>query len=270
MSIITISRGSYSNGKEISEKVAERLGYRCISRDILLEASDHFNIPEVKLVRALHDAPSFLDRFTDGKARYIVFIRRALLDYFKDDNVVYHGLAGHFFVTNISHVMKVRIISDIDARVQLEMQRENISEEKARSIIEKDDYERRKWSLKLYGEDTADPKLYDMTIHINKLTVDDAVDMICNSAKLSHFQATPESQKALDNLVLAARVESELISEWPGVKVSADNGKVIVYTEAPMVQVKELSQRISPIVREIPGVEDVEVSVHPTTWMGSF
>ena len=61
MAIVTISRGSYSKGKDIAEKVAEKLGYECISRDLLLEASQHFNIPEIKLVRALHDAPSVLE-----------------------------------------------------------------------------------------------------------------------------------------------------------------------------------------------------------------
>ena len=62
MAIITISRGSYSRGKEIAEKVAEKLGYSLLSRDILLQASEEFNIPEIRLVRALHDAPSVLDR----------------------------------------------------------------------------------------------------------------------------------------------------------------------------------------------------------------
>jgi hypothetical protein len=38
MSIITISRGSYSRGKEVAEKVAAALGYECISREILLAA----------------------------------------------------------------------------------------------------------------------------------------------------------------------------------------------------------------------------------------
>jgi hypothetical protein len=46
MSIVTISRGSYSRGKEVAEKVAQKLGYECISRDILLETSEQFNIPE--------------------------------------------------------------------------------------------------------------------------------------------------------------------------------------------------------------------------------
>lgn len=55
MSIVTIARGSYSRGKEVAERLAKKLGYECISREILLEASKEFNIPEIKLVRASHD-----------------------------------------------------------------------------------------------------------------------------------------------------------------------------------------------------------------------
>ena len=80
MAIVTISRGSYTKGKEIAEKVAEKLGYECCSRDVLLEASEEFNIPEIRLVRALHDAPSVLERFTHGKERYVAFIQQALLE----------------------------------------------------------------------------------------------------------------------------------------------------------------------------------------------
>ena len=50
MPIITISRGSYSRGKAVAEKLAAKLGYELVSRDVLLEASDEFNIPEIKLI----------------------------------------------------------------------------------------------------------------------------------------------------------------------------------------------------------------------------
>ena len=71
MSIITISRGSYSGGEEIAEKVAKKMGYDYISREILLDASEMFNIPEIKLARAINDAPSILDRFNNGKEMYV-------------------------------------------------------------------------------------------------------------------------------------------------------------------------------------------------------
>ena len=77
MAIVTISRGSYSRGKEVAEALADKLGYECVSRDILLETCEEFSIPETRLVKALHDAPSILDRFSHGRERYISYFRAA-------------------------------------------------------------------------------------------------------------------------------------------------------------------------------------------------
>ena len=71
MGIITIARGTYSYGQEIAEKVAQELGWECISREVILETSEEYNIPEIKLTRAFENAPSILDRFTHGKKKYI-------------------------------------------------------------------------------------------------------------------------------------------------------------------------------------------------------
>ena len=159
MAIITISRGSYSHGKEVAEKVAQKLGYQCIAREVILQASKEFNIPEINLMNAVHDAPSILERFSYGKEKFITYIQAALLKYFQRDNVVYHGLAGHFYVKGVSHVLKVRIIADMKDRVQIVMDREKISYESALALIKKDDLERRKWSQHLYGIDTSEPDL---------------------------------------------------------------------------------------------------------------
>ena len=67
MSIVTISRESYTLAKEVAERVAQTLGFECISREVLIEASETFNVPEIKLLRAIRDAPSVLDRFTFGE-----------------------------------------------------------------------------------------------------------------------------------------------------------------------------------------------------------
>lgn len=239
MPVITISRGSYSRGKEVAEKVAKTLGYDCISRDILLQASDEFNIPEIRLVRALHDAPSVLERFTHGKERYVSYIRKALLKHVQNDNVVYHGLAGHYFLQDIPHVFKIRIIADMTERVKEEIKRENISAEKALYILKKDDEERRRWGLQLYGIDTLDSQLYDMVLHIKIITVDDAVDTICRMAQLKTFQPTMESRKVLDDLLLAAEIKAAIVEIEPMLNVTADNGFV-------QISNIELSKRIKP------------------------
>ncbi|MBW1897329.1 MAG: cytidylate kinase-like family protein [Deltaproteobacteria bacterium] len=264
MAIITISRGSYSKGKEIAEKVAQELGYECIARKVLLEAKEEFNVPELKLVRAIHDAPSILDRLSYRREKYITFIQAEILKHFKQDNIVYHGLAGHFFVKGISHVLKVRIIADLEYRVKLEMARKAISGKEAMSILLKDDEERRKWSEYLYGIDTSDSSNYDLMIHIHKLTVEDAVDFICHTARLQKFQATAESQKAIDDLALAAQAKAALTDLNADLRVSARDGILLVNTEAPSIHSGALARKIKEIAQTVPGVREVKIDVIPS------
>lgn len=261
MPVITVSRGSYSRGKEVAEKVAQRLGYECISRDVLIEASQEFNVPEVKLFHAIRDAPSFWDRFSYGRERYVAYIQAALLAHFKKDNVVYHGYAGHYFVKGVAHVLKVRILAEREDRIKVVMQREGISEDDAIRALDGIDEARRKWSLHLYGIDTNDPSLYDLVIHVKKLSTDDAADIICHAAGLAHFQATPESQQHMDDLALAARVKASLIDRHPRVNVAANQGAVYVGVEDATAAEQDA---IRQTVAGIPGVRSVELKSQPS------
>ncbi|MEJ2219485.1 MAG: cytidylate kinase-like family protein [Desulfobacterales bacterium] len=229
MGVITISRGSYSKGKQIAEKLSQKLGYECISRDILLETSAHFNIPELKLVRAIHDAPSIFERFKDGKERYITFIREAFLEHIRNDNIVYHGLAGHFY------------------------------------ILKKDDEERREWSRYLYGLDTNDPSLYDIVLHIDNLNVVDAVGILTNMARLPCFQTTPESQKITDDYYLTAKAQETLLDRFPSAEVKCKNGVVYVTIETALSLEKEFTDKIINTLKSngIDGIKQVRVNVIP-------
>lgn len=264
MSVITISRGSYSHGMAIAEKVAQRLNYECIARDILLEASKEFNIPELKLLHAIKDAPSILDRFTYGKQKYVAYIQAALLKHLKMDNVVYHGFAGHFFVRGVSHVLKVRILADLEDRIRLVTERDGISRKKALHFIKGLDAERRKWSQALYGIDTRDASLYDLVVHVRKITVDDAVDLICHTVRLKQFHTSPESQQTMDDLALAAEAKAVLIGMAPDAKVSAQKGVVYVETRAPQSTEMALTHDMKKALEGVPGIQEAKVLVLPT------
>ncbi|WP_415717071.1 AAA family ATPase [Maridesulfovibrio sp.] len=258
MSIITISRGSYSRGKEIAEKVAEIMHYSCVSRDLLLESSKEFDIPEVKLVRALHDSPSILERFTHGKEKYLAHIRSSLLQHAQKDNLVYHGLAGQYFLSNIPHIFKVRITANMEDRVCEESQRENISKDQARYILKKDDEERRKWGLQVYGIDTWDSRLYDMVLHIGALSVDDAVNIICNTVQKDAFKITAEDKKYIDNIAIASYVQVGIIQIASHALVSCDEGHVTIHFPQPISSFsnKQLDN-IKAIAMKIDGVKSV-------------
>lgn len=259
MAIITISRGSYSKGKEVAEKVAQQLGYECVSRDVLLDASDRFHIPEVKLIRAIHDAPSVLDRFQHGRQMFIAYIRSALTCRVAKDNVVYHGLAGHLLLKGVPHVLKVRIMADMNDRMQAEMEREGISEEEARTLLQKDDEERRKWTRSLYGVDPWDSSLYDLVVHISKLTVSDAVDFICQAASKDQFKTTESYRRKMEDLALACQVKAALVDPFFDIGVTSEYGNVLIYTKTGDRQAGKLKAKARAIERELEGINHLEI-----------
>ena len=261
MSIITISRGSYTRGKEVAEKVAKELGYECIAREAIVEASQEFNIPEVKLIRALHDAPSILDKFSYGKEKFIAYYQLCFLEHMQKDNVVYHGLAGHFLLKGISHVLKVRILSDMADRVKLEIERENITEKEAFRILKNDDEERNRWSRHLYGIDTDDPSLYDLFLHIKKITVDDAVEIICHTVRLDHFKVTRDSKMALEDKLLAAQVKVAIIDQTPNAEVMAKKGDIYIKISSSEYREEKLIEKITETTQGVTEVKSIDIDV---------
>ncbi len=261
MAIITLSRGSYSRGKEVAEKAAQRLGYECIARDILIEASQEFNVPEIKLIHALKDAPSFFERFTHKKEKYIAYIESAFLHHVKNDNVIYHGMAGHFFVKDISHVLKVRIIADFEDRINIVMTRDNILRDEAIKNLNTIDKHRQKWTQHLYEINPEEACLYDMTLHIHNLTTDDAVQIICDAVSLDHFKTTPESQQKLESLYLASQVKIALIDIKHDIAVTAADGKVQIKTTALLSEQLPLTEKLSAAAKAVSGVEKVDVII---------
>lgn len=264
MPIITISRGSYSRGKEVAEKLAEKLKYDCVSREILLEASEEFNIPEMRLVRAIHDSPSILERVRHGKERYISYYQYALLKHVQKDNVVYHGLAGQFFLRNIPHVLKVRILASMDDRVKEVMKRDGVSAKEARHILEKDDDERRRWGLKLYGTDTWDSRLYDIVLLIDRLSVDDAVQLLIETIQKPIFQTTKESQRILDNQVLCAKIHAMLVNFSLMIEVKADDGIITLSNIGEVLRSDTaVRTRIEGLIKQIDGVKEIKFTEKP-------
>jgi cytidylate kinase len=263
MAIIVISRTSYSHGAEIAERVAQKLNYRCISKEVISLASQEFDIPENYLRQAIEKAPSILDRFSFAKKKYVAYIRSALLEYVVEDNLVYHGLAGHFLLLGIPNILRVMISATPEERVKVLMRRENILEKEALKAIEKFDKERKKWAMYFHGKDPWDLSMYDFGVVIGRLTLDDAVTKILNAVKLPSFQMTPELRQILMNESLAAKVKSDLMNFYHDVEVSVEDHTVIVHIKRSLKQEEAITEDIREILMEMHDVKDVRVNVIP-------
>lgn len=210
MSIIAISRCSYTHGKDVAEAVAKTLGFTCISREELLDASQEFNMHGLDLAREL---PIFLEQNIFNKYRYISYIRSALLRHLSKDNIVYHGFCEHVFLKDIDHVLKVQITADLEDRVKLVMERNGLSRSETLLLLKTLDDARKNWCQKLYKNDLSSMGPYDISFNISKFPRDRAVNIICKAVQLKRFQTTPESSKTMNELFINSETKQDEFSD---------------------------------------------------------
>ena len=119
MSVITISRGSFSGGKILAECLAQRLGYRCVDRDVIVERAAAYGVSQDDIREALEKPPGFMERFNHKRYLYLALVQAALCEEVRTGNAVYHGLAGHLLLKGGRPILRTRIIAPLEFRIQM-------------------------------------------------------------------------------------------------------------------------------------------------------
>ena len=258
MAIITISRGTFSGGQVLAKRVAEKLGYRCINREALEEASRQYYVPEERLSKALIGKPNSLEHLYPDRIRYITCIRATLLRECRDEKLVYHRHAGHLLLGGIPHTIRVKIVTNKESRIRALTDHHNVSRRKAIQYIEKMDQERAKWTRFLYHVDWNDPSLYDFILNVDHISFSSACDILCQLAIMEKYEATAWSRKIIDDLALSSHVKAILTADRSigddGIEVRADGG--VVYIGGKVEWVEDIS-KVERTVSSIRGVEKV-------------
>ena len=261
MSVITISRGSFSGGKALAECLAKRLSFRCIDRDVIVERAAASGVSQDELLGALLRPPTFLDRFSHRRYLYLALIQAALAEEVRTGKVVYHGNAGHLLLKGATPVLRVRIIAPLEFRLTTVRDRLKLSSQEALAYVHKVDEGRRKWTQFLYGVNWEDPALYDLVINLERMSIEEACDLLETVAKRQEcFQFTEESQAAMDDLALASRIRANLAIDPPTshleVEVTASRGAV--HIEGKLTAPEELEQ-VRRVASAVPGVASINL-----------
>lgn len=267
MAIITISRGTFAGGEALADTVARRLGYECISREVMLDAAGEFGISLEKLTEAMEKPPTVWQQIAGVRTTYANYVRAALCQRARRGDLVYHGHAGHLLLAGVPHVIRIRVIADLEFRVRAAMERLRLGRKEAIACIEKNDKERAKWSRFLYGVDWNDPFLYDLVLNLEHLSVEGASEIVVGMTNLADFKPTPESVKTLDDLALGSRVRAALSydrrTSAADVNVIANDG-IVTITGTTLS--REVLGAIPAVAAEVPGVKEVKCEVL-MTWV---
>ncbi len=268
MAIITISRGSQSGGQRLADCLGSNLGYRVISReDLSREAARRYGVVEESLRRGLEQAPSFWDRFRIDRQIYRCVAQATLCQMVRDDNVVYHGHAGHLLLRDVTHVLRIRLIVPMRERIAFATAELGYSESEAEAYIRKRDEERVSWTRFLYGIEWGDPALYDITLNLERISIPAACQTLAGVVAQEEFVVTDEHRQRLENLFLAAHVQATL---FLNPKVAAAAAKLEVKADAGTVHLSgilpgdELLEEVLKTCRSLPEVKDTRAE-----WLGA-
>ena len=268
MAIITISRGTFSGGESLAECVAQKLGYHSINGELLGETARQYGIREEKLCEAIGEAPGVMECLHSEKKQCLACLRAALIREVKDDNAVYHGHAGHFLLDGVPHLLRVKVIANMEFRIRALTEHSNLTREEAIQLIKRLDEKRLRWTRSLYHADWHHPSLYDVVVDLDQTTLPDACEMVCKTASMAPYKVTAESQKVMEDLALGCHLQAAVssnrsISGGKNVKIKADGGVVTI--EGTVESLAD-ADRVRMLVRETVGVKDINSRMRVRLW----
>ena len=264
MAIITLYQGASGSGEELADAVAQSLGCGCISREVLIDASLRYGIPEAKLNEVVEKGAHWWSRFVENLQPYRVALQAAFCEIAltEANGLVYHGHLGHELLPGFKHVLKVLLTAPMEMRIEQVRARNQRSEPAARRFIEEIDRARSRRLIAMFGVDWRDPSRFDLTINLNRISLEAAKRLICESARTRDYQATPASKQAFEDFALASRVKAVLMlsADLPKSRldVQAASGQIAVSGSLPnWVTEDELLYKI----RQVPGVKEVRSDI---------
>jgi cytidylate kinase len=264
MPIVTIYQGASGEGQELAEAVAEALGYRCVGREVLVEASRRYGIPEAKLNEIVEKGPHWWERLLQDLRPYRIALQATLCELAHDGKVVYHGHLGHELLSGIGHVLKVLLTAPIEFRIEQIRTRQSLTDVAARHYIEEVDKARSRRLMAMFGTDWRDPNRYDLILNMGKMSRDGAKRVILEAARLEEYQPTAASDQAFNDLALSSRVYAALFSS-PNVRgyaieVRAEDGHIHLKGRVD----HGLEDQFVNLVKNVPGVTKVTSDLYST------
>ncbi|MDH5751659.1 MAG: cytidylate kinase family protein [Deltaproteobacteria bacterium] len=263
MGIISITREMYSGGVEIAEEVARRLGSRCVSRELLLEAAKTYKVPEDKMLQVFETSPGFWERMTESRRIHLAYVQATLAEMAKENNLVYHGHAGQELFHDPPHVLKALLISPREERVKKVMDQYNQDEIRAGDILDRVDEERTRRVRYFFNSDWRDTSRYDLVMNLGRIKSENVVQVLIDLAAKEEFQFTEQVKGPFEDYLIKSRVNALLAGAMVG-RLSLINVQVqegVVTLRGSITSNEHLVNELVDQMKQMEGVRQVKNEV---------
>jgi CheY-like chemotaxis protein len=263
MPIITIFSGTFCKEQSVVTKLLSETGYRLVTdKEIIARASALSGMGEDKLRRAFSAKTSVFNKFTHEKERSIADLRLALAEILSNNRLLIVGFVSQLIPKEISHVLRVCLIADMGSRTALGAKEKGMSEKEAVKLIHREDEDRAAWVYSVHKrKDPWNATLYDIVIPTDKMMEEEAISLIGETLNKDVLKPTFQSKKAVEDFLLASKVEVALAKEGHDVTVKANKGAVTLTVNKHVLMLSRLEEELKAIATRVAGVNQVMTKV---------
>ena len=195
--VITINREAGSGGRTVGRKLAEKLGVKYCDKAIVEGLTKKFglSIERIEEIKAQKkswwkDINNYYNTLVNSASQPMdaqvkldnnsIFEteKHILQELAAQSSCVVAGRTGFMVFRQWSNHLNIFIQASMEYRVKRIMNKENVSDEKARNIIAKLDADRETYIKKYENTSRYDTRNYQLVISMDDLSEDDAVEII--------------------------------------------------------------------------------------------
>ncbi len=191
MAVITISREPGALGEEVAARVAGLLGFLLVDRARLAQFWHEMDLDEANLTK-VDERSVGEDCVVDPESEACIGLLPDLIAQLAEDqDLVVIGRGGQGLFQNRPGTLHVRIVASRQFRVRQVQSHRGLSAREARRHIMDLETRRSRYVRFVYRLNWADPVHYDLTLRMDRLSVEQALNLIVAAVDEMKLQQVP-------------------------------------------------------------------------------
>lgn len=177
-----------SLGDRIAATVASRLGVELYGRELVERIAQTAHVRKYLVESVDEHTRNAIETWVGrqlgnsffAESDYLENLSKVLLTISRHGSAVVIGRGGPF-ILDPAFTLRVRVIAPLELRAARVAEREHIAENEARSKVLRVDSERAAFVRRHFDRDVTDPKLYDLLLSTERLSLEACTDLVVSA-----------------------------------------------------------------------------------------
>jgi cytidylate kinase len=249
-----------TGGEEIARRVAKELNYAYYGEKELYNAASEMGfLMDIKKLD--EKSPAFLDRFFSERPKiYLDRLQSVIYEVAKKGNAVFFGRGSQLLLQSFDCAFHVLVTGSMEKRIKRVIEENQAARGVVERMVHQSDHDKRGFIRFAFDEDWLNPRLYDLILNTDKLSVDAASKMIVEGAWSEEIKSCGiDSVANLRKLSIQRQIESGLLeSDLMSSRLffTTEDGETVRFFG--FVDSQEEKEKVEALAKKVKDIKKVE------------